>query len=58
MSALQPIPFPRDESGQPVAAEIFLQPIAAPSVIGPIWLCWTNVYRRRTYGSLVRRTIE
>lgn len=34
MSSLQPIPFPRDEAGQPVAAEIFLQPIAAPSVLG------------------------
>ena len=28
------IPFPRDESGQPVPAQIYLQPIAAPSVLG------------------------
>jgi succinate-acetate transporter protein len=34
MSSPQTIPFPRDESGKPVAAEIFLQPIAAPSVLG------------------------
>ncbi len=34
MSSPQAIPFPRDESGDPVAAEIFLQPIAAPSVLG------------------------
>jgi uncharacterized protein len=28
------IPFPRDESGEPVPAQIYLQPIAAPSVLG------------------------
>jgi len=28
------IPFPRDESGEPVAAQIYLQPIAAPSILG------------------------
>ena len=28
------IPFPRDESGEPVPAQIYLQPIAAPSILG------------------------
>lgn len=28
------IPFPRDESGEPVPAQIYLQPVAAPSILG------------------------
>jgi uncharacterized protein len=28
------IPFPRDESGEPVPAQIYLQPISAPSILG------------------------
>jgi hypothetical protein len=28
------VPFPRDESGEPVPAQIFLQPLAAPSILG------------------------
>lgn len=34
MASNTTIPFPRDESGEPVPAQIYLQPIAAPSVLG------------------------
>jgi uncharacterized protein len=34
MSTSVVIPFPRDESGEPVPAQIYLQPIAAPSILG------------------------
>lgn len=34
MTTSSVIPFPRDESGEPVPAQIYLQPIAAPSVLG------------------------
>lgn len=28
------IPFPRQESGEPIPAQIYLQPLAAPSILG------------------------
>lgn len=28
------IPFPRNESGEPIPARIYLQPLAAPSILG------------------------
>jgi len=34
MSSIQSASFPTGESGEPVAAQIYLQPIAAPSVLG------------------------